>query len=256
MRRESLWRGSERIPRKEGRPGLGFTVVLLLLGFLVSSGFVQERLRERDLPTRRQELEALVRQRQADVRGLSDEVAELSERLAGIQDRLGRGSSRVRDVVYQVELLRAAAGVGAARGPGVVVELADSHRAPSTRGEAADLRIQDVDLQLVVNDLWQAGAEAVAVNGRRVISTTAIRQAGGTILVNYRAVTSPYRLVAIGDAEVMQERMTRSELAERFGVWTEIYGLHFSVERVGVASVPPLSGVPQLHWARPVRGAP
>jgi uncharacterized protein YlxW (UPF0749 family) len=226
--------------------------VLLVLGFLVSTGFVQERLRERQLPSRRQELEALVRQRQAEVRDLSAEVGELSDRLAGIQDRVALGSSRVREIVEEAEMLSAAAGVAGARGPGVVVELADSPRAPSTQGEAADLRIQDVDLQLVVNTLWQAGAEAVAVNGRRVVSTTAIRQAGGTILVNYRAVTSPYRLVAIGDADVLHERMTRSEVAERFGVWTEIYGLRFSVEEVVEASVPALRGVPDLQWARPV----
>jgi uncharacterized protein YlxW (UPF0749 family) len=226
--------------------------VLLVLGFLVSTGFVQERLRERQLPSRRQELEALVRQRQADVRDLSAEVGELSDRLAGIQDRVALGSSRVREIVEEAEMLSAAAGVAGALGPGVVVELADSPRTPSTQGEAADLRIQDVDLQLVVNTLWQAGAEAVAVNGRRVVSTTAIRQAGGTILVNYRAVTSPYRLVAIGDADVLHERMTRSEVAERFGVWTEIYGLRFSVEEVVEASVPALRGVPDLQWARPV----
>ena len=232
---------------------MGFPLVLLLLGFLVSTGFVQERLRESQLPSHRQELEALVRQRQADVRGLSGEVAELSGRLAGIQDRLARGSSRVQEVVAEAEMLRALAGLAGARGPGVIVELADSPRAPSTTGEEADLTIQDVDLQLVVNALWQAGAEALAVNGRRVVSTTAIRQAGGTILVNYSAVTSPYRVVAIGNADTLHDRLTGSEVAERFGVWMEVYGLRFSVERSGAASVPALRGVPDIRWARPVK---
>jgi uncharacterized protein YlxW (UPF0749 family) len=218
------------------RPGLGFSVALLLLGFLVSTGFVQERLRESQIPSRRQELEALVRQRQSDVRDLSREVQELSDRL-----------------VDEAEMLGAVSGMAGAEGPGVVVELADSTRAPATRGEETDLRIQDVDLQLVVNTLWEAGAEAVAVNGRRVVSTTAIRQAEGTILVNYSAVTSPYRLVAIGDPAVLHEGMARSEVAERFGVWREIYGLRFSVERVAAASVPALRGIPELRWARPMR---
>ncbi|MGH2682424.1 MAG: DUF881 domain-containing protein [Actinomycetota bacterium] len=234
---------------------LGFSIVLLVLGFLVSTGFVQERLRESQNPTRRHELEALVRERRTDVGELAAEVAELSGRLSAIQSRLALGSSRVRDIADQAERLRAAAGVTGARGPGVVVELADSPRAPSTQGEAADLRIQDVDLQLVVNTLWRAGAEAVAVNGRRVVSTTAIRQAGGTILVNYRAVTSPYRVVAIGGAEALHDHVTRSELADRFGVWTEVYGLRFSVERVGETSVPGLRGVPAFRWARPVKTA-
>ncbi len=231
---------------------LGFPIVVVLLGFLVSTGFVQERLREQQIPSRRQELQALVRERQADVRALAAEVAELSDRLAGMQDRLARDSSQVRAVVEETEELRAPVGMAGARGPGVVVELADSPRAPSTRAESADFRIQDVDLQLVVNTLWHAGAEVVAVNGRRIVTTTAIRQAGGTILINYRAVASPYRVVAIGDADALHDRMTRSEVAERFGVWTEIYGLRFSVRRVGDASVPAVGGVSELGWARPM----
>jgi uncharacterized protein YlxW (UPF0749 family) len=232
-------------------PYLGFPIVLVLLGFLVSTGFVQERLREQNLPSRRQELEALVGERQADVRELASEVAELSERVAGFQDRLARESSRVREVVDEAESLRAEVGTAGARGPGVVVELADSPRAPSTRAEAADFRVQDVDIQLVVNALWRAGAEAVAINGRRIVTTTAIRHAGGTVLVNYSSVASPYRIVAIGDADALQDRLARSEIAERFGVWTEIYGLRFSVHRVDDASVPSLRGVSGLRWARP-----
>jgi uncharacterized protein YlxW (UPF0749 family) len=238
-----------------GRRQLGFSLTLLLLGFLVSTGFAQERLRERDLPSRRQELEALVRQRQEDVRELAAEVAGAAEELARIQDRLARGSSRVQEVVEEAERLRGPAGLTGLRGPGVVVELVDSPRAPSTRAEDADLRIQDVDLQLVVNVLWGAGAEAVSVNGRRVVSTTAIRQAGGTILVNYGRVVSPYRVVAVGDARALHARIAGSDAAERFGVWEEIYGLRFSVQRVDEASVPALREATSLRWARPVREA-
>jgi uncharacterized protein YlxW (UPF0749 family) len=233
-------------------PSLGFPIVLVLLGFLVSTGFLQERLREQQLPSRRQELQALVRERQSDVRALAAEVARLSAKLTGIQDRLASGSSRVRAVVEQAEALRAPVGMAGARGPGVVVDLADSPRSPASRAESADFRIQDVDLQLVVNTLWRSGAEVVSVNGRRIVTTTAIRQAGGTILVNYRAVASPYRVVAIGDAAVLHDRMMRSEVAERFSFWTEIYGLRFSVHRVDDATVPAAGGVSELGWARPV----
>lgn len=238
-----------------GRPW-GFPVLLLLLGFLVSTGFAQERLRERDLPSRRQELEALVRERQAEVRRLAAEVAGVAEELSQVERTLAQGSSRVREVVDEAERLRAVAGLAGVRGPGVVVELVDSPRAPETRAEAADSRIQDVDLQLVVNILWSGGAEAVAVNGRRVVSTTAIRQAGGAILVNYGAVASPYRVVAIGEPRALHSHVARSDAAERFGVWKEIYGLGFSVERVEDASVPALPSAPSLRWAKPVLREP
>lgn len=239
-----------------GRWQLGFPFTLLLFGFLVASGFAQERLRERDLPSQRQELEALVRQRQADVRDLAAEVAGAAEELAQLQQGLTRGSFRVQAVVEEAERLRGPAGLAGLSGPGVVVELVDSPRAPSTQAETTDLKIQDVDLQVVVNILWSAGAEGVSVNGRRVVSTTAIRQAGGSILVNYERVASPYRVVAVGDARALHERVAGSDAAQRFAVWEEIYGLSFSVRRVDEVAVPSLRGVTSLRWAEPVREAP
>jgi uncharacterized protein YlxW (UPF0749 family) len=133
----------------------------------------------------------------------------------------------------------------------VTITLSDSPRAPATRADSADLAIQDADLQLVVNELWRAGAEAVAVNGRRVVSTTAIREAGGAILVNYGAVASPYRVVALGRAESLARRLTGSQVARRFQVWTQVYGLGFDVSTVSSLRVPALSGIPVLSAAAP-----
>jgi len=55
------------------------------------------------------------------------------------------------------------------------------------------------DLQIIVNGLWQAGAEAISVNGHRLTSRAAIRFAGAAILVDYRPLTRPYVITAIGD---------------------------------------------------------
>ena len=92
-----------------------------------------------------------------------------------------------------------AAGTGAVGGPGLRVTVED---APVTRAdpEAADpdLRVQDVDLQVVVNGLWAAGAEAVAVNGQRLTALTAIRTAGSAILVDLAPLSSPYVVEAVG----------------------------------------------------------
>lgn len=229
----------------------GFALVLFLLGFLVSSGFVQERLRERELPERRRELVPLVRARERTTRALALEVAEASERFAALQREASRGSGEVAAVLRRLGALRGLAGVDEVRGPGIVVELSDSDRAAATRAEVADLRIQDVDLQSVVNELWAAGAEAVSVNGRRVVATTAIRAAGGAILVNYGAISPPYRVAAIGDPDALLAGLGDSEVAERFSVWTQVYGLGFSVEPATDLVIPGLPPSRQLQWARP-----
>lgn len=237
-----------------GGPHLGFSLVLLLLGFLVATGFVQERLREQDLPTRRAELEALVGERREEVGRLAAEVEALTRRLAEVRDRVSSESSEVREVVGRVEDLGPAAGTAPLTGPGVVVRLTDSGRAAATRGAQADLRIQDADLRAVVNFLWRAGAEAVAINDRRVVATTAIRAAGGVIQVNYAAVTSPYRVVAIGDPAALMRALERSEIARRFAVWRDVYGLGFAAEPADRLTVPPFSGLGPLRWARPAAG--
>jgi uncharacterized protein YlxW (UPF0749 family) len=226
--------------------------ILLILGFLVTAAVVRERAQEQRAPEQTEDLVRLVRRRQVAVRDLGAQVRSLSDELARLGEAGAAGSARVEAVAARVEGLRAPAGLESLLGPGVVVELADSPDAPLTGGDVTDLRIQDVDLQLVVNALWAAGAEAVAVNGHRVTGGTAIRQAGGAILVNFRAVSSPYRVTAIGDPDDLRRRLLGSEIARQFEVWTQVYGLGFAVGPAETVTVPGLGAPLDLAWARPV----
>lgn len=231
---------------------MALAAVLLLFGFILATAIRQEGVRERELPERRHQLAGLVRQRQQAISRTAAEVADISGRLAEVREAAGRESRELQRVLADLDALRAAGGGRPMRGPGIVVELRDSPRRPATLQEVADLRIQDVDLQQVVNALWQAGAEAIAINGRRVVATTAIREAGSRVLVNYEAVASPYRVVALGEAARLQQRLETSEVARRFEVWTQAHGLGFEVRPLADASVPALGPAPELRHARPV----
>jgi uncharacterized protein YlxW (UPF0749 family) len=241
-------------PGGQGR-GLVLPAIIMILGLLVTAAVVEERRREQRLPSEAEELAELIRRRRATIEDLSAELGSLSDRLAAAQAEQARGSHRVRRVVARVDALRAPAGLAPVRGPGIVVELTDSPDAPRTRGEQTDFRIQDVDLQLVANALWSAGAEALAVNGRRVTATTAIRQAGGRVLVNFDPVVSPYRVAAIGDPDGLRRGLAGSEVATQFGLWREIYGLGFSLRAEDVVEIPALGPVRPLSFARPAAEA-
>lgn len=234
--------------------GLALPVILLVLGFLVSAAVVQERAQEADLPEQAEGIVDLVRRRQATIRELAGEVRSLTDELTAAQERGAAGTERVSDLVTRVRRMRVPAGLEALRGPGIVVELADSPDAPRTRGEVTDLRIQDVDLQLVVNALWAGGAEAVAINGHRLSGSTPIRRAGDAILVDFQALSSPYRVAAIGDPEALRRRIFVSEIARQMGAWTQIYGLEFSVGPRTSVTVPATSSEPDPAWARPAEG--
>ena len=238
----------------ERAEGLVVPAILLLIGFLITSALVEEGRREAQLPSRSAELLELIRTREATLDELSGEARSLSLRLRELQRSDAMGSDRLQAVLADVDRLRLPASTGAARGSGVVVELADSEVSPQTRGELTDLRIQDVDLRLVVNALWQSGAEAVAVNGHRIGGTSAIRAAGDRILVNFDPVASPFRVTAIGDPDGLEAGLRETEISQQFDVWTQVYGLGFGVRTSQALRLPALEASEGLEWARPVGG--
>ncbi|PWJ25045.1 uncharacterized protein YlxW (UPF0749 family) [Branchiibius hedensis] len=93
-------------------------------------------------------------------------------------------------------------------GDGLVLEVNDAKDTAAGSGDdPRDLddsngRLTSTDMQILVNGLWQGGAEAIAINGQRLTSLSAIRFAGQAILVNFRPLQPPYDIVAIGPASM------------------------------------------------------
>lgn len=147
----------------------------------------------------RAELIDQIEQRRDDADQLSTRARALESQVATLEgDLLGdpRAAARARQLAI-------GAGAVALEGPGVVLTLDDAvagDDAPSGPDEdAAQGRVLARDLQFVVNALWQAGAEAVAINDRRLTSTSAIRFAGSALIVDYRPLTRPYVITALGE---------------------------------------------------------
>lgn len=220
-------------------------VVALILGFLIAASWAEARDAERAARPERERLAGLIASRQAQTDELERRLADLRERL----DATAGASGRLDKLRSDTARLEAIAGRAALRGQGLVVELRD---APSAEDSTAtDERVQDVDLQLVVNTLWAAGTEAIAINGERLVSTSAIRSAGGAILVNFRVLTSPYRVVALGDSATLERRFETSDIATRFRRWADIYGLGMTIRRDRKLSVPAYAGAVRSRYAVP-----
>lgn len=234
---------AERAPRR--RRG-GLAAVALVLAFLLTVAWVRQGRQAQVSEVRRDRLAALVVQRQQRADTMERELNQLRERAERLAARPGPAAS----LQAEIERLRAFAGTAAVRGPAVVVEMADSPEADQEG--TPDFRIVDTDLQLVVNALWTAGAEAVSVNGQRIVSTSAIRSAGQTILVNYKVLTSPYVVTAIGDPKALRARFDGSEIAEQFRTWTQVYRLSIRVRSVDAATIPAYAGSVRPRHAEPV----
>lgn len=230
-----------------GRRGL-LVALLLVAGLLLTSAAVQAHLRA---PAAARARDALIREVQAQSREtdrLAAQLAALRTSTTATRDRLLAASASGQALSGQVAALEQAVGTVAVTGPGLQVRLADAP--PAADGTS---RIQDRDLQEVINALWTAGAEAIAVNGERVTAETAIRSAGEAILVDLRPVTSPYVVDAIGDPVGLETAFGGSTTAARFHTYVQLYGIGFGYRRMTHLALPAASSV-ELRYAVPAPG--
>jgi hypothetical protein len=116
-------------------------------------------------------------------------------------------------------------------------------------------RLRDRDLQSVVNALWAAGAEAIAINDERLAPTTTIRAAGEAILVDLRPVTSPYTVNAIGDPDLLLPRFADSVAARRYQSLSSVFGISFTVQRESDLALRAATGT-DLRYAAPIDVSP
>ncbi len=219
----------------------------LTVGFLLAAALSAGREAAEAQDARKDELIDLIGERIERTEELSAQLDTLRGRVAEAEEVAFAGVAVLRS---DVEALELAAGLTDLTGPGVVLVLDDASDPCPQR--PADCRIQDVDLQLAINTLFAAGAEAVAVNDQRVLSVTAVRSAGQTVLVNRQVLTAPYELVALGDRDALEETVAGSSLAADFAVWRDEFGLRFDLETTPAADVPAFRGSVPVDLATPV----
>ena len=232
--------------RQRGSVALG--AVLALAGFGVMSLGLSPAVPRRADAARRAQLIALIDARKTQVNDLDAAISGLRTQLAAAGAAAGRITTASQQQTAIDNLLALEAGTVAVTGPALVVSLADSRRAPTDLAQASAYRIHDVDLQLVVNALFASGAQAVAINGDRVVATTPIRGAGQTIVVNFRPLNRPYVVTAIAADRATFEA---SDIARRFHRWTSLFGLGYSVRTAGRVVLPAYSGQLALTTASP-----
>ena len=186
------------------RDVLALVAVIAVIAAILTGAAVQRQITAPASERARQALVDRVQARESAVAAAASAVVGERERLTTREQQLLASTAVGELVVSRLATVQLLAGVTPVTGPGVSVELNDSEAL--TREADDPGRVQDRDVQLVVNGLWHAGAEAVAVNGIRLTSTSAIRAAGRAILVDYRPVLPPYRVDAIGDPATLQSR--------------------------------------------------
>jgi uncharacterized protein YlxW (UPF0749 family) len=177
-------------------------LVAVLIGVMFAVAALQTTRSAPALESERGELINRVRAGEREQDRLRATTAELSTEIDRLRTTALGGDDEALILRGQIDRLGPVVGAVAVTGPGLLIVVDD---APVGSTDARD-RVLDIDLQVLANGLWQAGAEAVAINGHRLSNLTAIRSAGDAITVDFRSLTRPYRVEAIGDPRTLPAR--------------------------------------------------
>ncbi|MEO5833350.1 MAG: DUF881 domain-containing protein [Nakamurella sp.] len=211
----------------------------LVIGLLLAVAFQNTRANSAGVDEARGGLIDDVTRAQQNAAVLESSVSELNDQLRSARAAAGGGALAGVTALEQMNALLAVTG------PGLRIALDDPEAA------AGNGAVLDRDIQLLVNGLWSAGAEAVAISGVRLRLTSAIRQAGGAILVDNRPVLWPMTIEAIGDPSTLQQRFVSTPGYGRFTSFEQLYGVDFEVAAVGDLALPAAAAVDARYIEQP-----
>ncbi len=194
---------------KEGAWQWPVTLACVFLGILITLQFKTQKTEGFPLSRQADQIQRMNKSLETTVKYLETDRNKLIADLTQTRDQLSKvegASKETRQDVLRSELTKARilAGLVPVKGPGIVVELNDSPRTPGPTDDPYYFLIHDLDIQAFVNELWAAGAEAVAVNDQRMATSSSVRCVGPAVLVNAVRLTPPYVIRAIGDPKTLE----------------------------------------------------
>lgn len=205
-------------------------------------------------PGRTTDLAGLVKVENDHLRELRAESRELSVEVDALT--ASQQDLRSQEARQAVQKLKAPAGLRPVHGQGVTVTLADASREvrESSEQDINSLVVHQQDIQAVVNAMWAAGARAVTIQGQRVVTTTGIQCAGSTVQVNGLYFPQPYVIQAIGDADVIEERIENDGYLQvyREQAAQPDIAIGWSLERDDDATAGAYTGPIRAEYAKPV----
>jgi uncharacterized protein YlxW (UPF0749 family) len=192
----------------------------------------------------------MVTAKDREVQSLESDQKELADQVAGLM-----AQARPGDAANPPPELLVASGAVAVRGQGLTVSLSDAPSGAQDGGDAKvpaeNYLVHQQDIDAVLTALWAGGAEALSVQGHRVVSTTAIRCVGNVILVAGRVYSPPYVIQAVGPQKQMEDQLGASLQVQAFAEAAQTLGLGWSVtaqDNVEIDANP--GGTLALRYAR------
>jgi len=259
-------RGRDRPAAHGARRRVLVAALLVPVGVCAGTAVAEVRGRSSSTSDARRMLVADVQRQTAGSDALSRSATALRAQVSRDREQALGNDARGRSVAAGLADLEVVSGAVPVSGPGLRVTLDDAHPPagtavpgaatatdPRAKQGASDGRVQDRDMQALVNGLWAAGAEAITVNDLRLSSATAIRSAGSAILVDFRPLSPPYVVRALGNPNTLESAFADGAAARRLSTDTSLYGFGFDIARADRLHLP-AAGAADLHDAVPDAG--
>jgi len=224
----------------------------VLLALVFNAAVVDKHQQSGQVNRTRQALIDRIKSADQRVVQAQKDVSQSDVDLAAAESAHLAGTSLGEQAQKRLEVLRRATGFATLSGPGLQVTLDDAPTAGAIPGTDLSLgKVQDRDVQSVVNGLWAAGATGIAINGQRLTALSAIRNAGQAILVDYRPLSPPYRIVAISNSADASAGTFRDGVA---GLMLEElsnkYGVVWNIATLGDTTIPAASSSVNLSGGK------
>ncbi|MEE8162970.1 MAG: DUF881 domain-containing protein [Anaerolineae bacterium] len=227
-------------------------VIALIFGALLGLQWKSPPARPTTVPGIEHESGALTIQRlEVEQEELKESIGRMREGLDEYRRELAANTEMLKEISAELERQKMMAGLLAVEGPGVQVTLDDSsiQSVPATADSGAYL-IHEYDLRDVVNLLWMAGSEAIAVNDERIVATTSIYCVGSTVMVNDTRLSPPYLIQAIGNPVSQEDILRNPAYLKEVKRKAELYGVQFKVNRMRMLSLPAYKGGFPIDYAQ------
>ena len=225
-------------------------IVMAVAGLMMTTAAINSR--GHDLrPERDTDMATLVRSQASHNAALQKEAAGLRAQVEDLS-KANQTPGVTSSVISSASALAPSVGLEAVSGKALRVTLDDAPLSENPDGVDANmLVVHQQDIQMVVNTLWSGGAEAMTIQGQRVISTTAVKCVGNTVVLHGVAYAPPYVIEVIGDLNAMQKALDTSEAVRIYKEYVSAYQLGWSVERAGQVTMPAYTGAVAVGHATP-----
>jgi uncharacterized protein YlxW (UPF0749 family) len=221
------------------------TLICVLLGMII--GIQYNTVKKQNSLTENQrltELTATLKKVQDEKDALQTHLDEKEKIIKDYENGLNYGAT-VGNLQSEIAQLRVFSGLTEVQGPGIMVTMNDS--SIKKGGDSNAYLVHAEDILAVINELNVAGAEAVSINGQRLVGKSSVSCAGSIVMVNGERVAAPFEILAVGDGDILQSALKfPGGVVDNLAPW----GIEIIIKEEAEVVVPPYTQT--VLWKAPV----